>query len=128
MNKKLFCTFVTREHLDKAIEIIKQDFHIKYNKLFILYSPDNNEYAITYNVEEDNVQNPLSNTILVHRKKDYNTLYTINSLNQVIKNMNNGVLDKSLTIPWDLYRNCILLTEGDKLKRINTKLHKVVSF
>ena len=127
MNKKLFCTFVSKEHLNQALEIIKREFNIKYNKLFILDSLDTNEYIITYNVEEENIQNPLSNTILVHRKKDYNTLYTINALNQVIMSVNNGVLDKNLTIPWDLYRNCILLTEDNRLKRINTKLHKVIS-
>ncbi len=128
MNRKLFCTFSSREFLDQTIDTIKSSFNIKYNKIFILYSKDTDEYAITYNVEEDNVMNPLSNTILVHRKKEYNTLYSLNALNQIIKNMNKGVLDKSLTIPWNLYKNCILLTEDGELKRINTKLHKVMNF
>jgi hypothetical protein len=33
------------------------------------------------------------NTILVHRKKETNTLYTINALNELIKKLNGGVVD-----------------------------------
>ena len=51
---------------------------------------------------------------------------TINALNKIILQLNNGILDKKLPIPWDDYRNCILLYNDDKLVEIKTKIHKVV--
>jgi hypothetical protein len=68
----------------------------------------------------------IPNTISIHRKKHTNTLYTINALNQIILQLNKGVLDKRFPIPWENYRNCILLYNDDKLVEIKTKIHKVV--
>ena len=80
----------------------------------------------TYNVDFGNVGAFMENTILVHRKKDSNTLYTINALNTLIKELNGGVLDTTYRINWPDYRNCILLTKGPALKRVNTKLFKII--
>jgi len=126
MNNKLFLTFSSDENLSSLINHIKQSFILKYNKIFILYSLDSDEYACTYNTQDSNVINHISNTILVHRKKEYNVLYTINSLNSIIRNINGGILDTKLPIPWELYRNSILLTDGDNIKVLRTKIHKIV--
>ena len=80
----------------------------------------------TYNVDFGNISNFLDNTILVHRKKETNTLYTINALNTLIKDLNGGVLDTNYRIDWEDYKNCILLTKGPELKRVNTKLFKII--
>ena len=68
------------------------------------------------------------NTIAVHRKKEFNTLYTINGLNELIKKLNNGVLDRYFLINWADYRNTLLLTKGPELKKIHTKLHSIIDF
>ena len=49
------------------------------NKLFVLEIVGKDEYVITYNVEQGNVHAIPENTILVHRKKESNTLYTNNA-------------------------------------------------
>ena len=121
MSNKLFCTFSTESDLENTLEVIQSKYNIIYNKIFVLYSKSQDEYICTYNVDFGNVSNFLENTILVHRKKESNTLYTINALNTVIKELNGGVLDTSYKINWSDYRNCILLTKGSELKRINTK-------
>ena len=126
MSNKLFCTFTTEENLDKLIENIKGKYDILYGKIFVLYSKSNDEYICTYNVDFGNVGKFLDNTILVHRKKESNTLYTINALNTLIKELNEGVLDTSYRVNWTDYRNCVLLTKGPDLKRINTKLYKII--
>ena len=92
----------------------------------MLYSKSQDEYICTYNVDFGNVGTFLDNTILVHRKKESNTLYTINALNTLIKELNGGVLDTTYRINWPDYRNCILLTKGPELKRVNTKLYKII--
>lgn len=126
MSNKLFCTFATEETLDSVLETIKEKYRIIYNKIFVLYSKSQNEYICTYNVDFGNVGSFIDNTILVHRKKESNTLYTINALNTLIKELNNGQLDSSYKVNWTDYRNCILLTKGPELKRINTKLFKII--
>jgi hypothetical protein len=70
----------------------------------------------------------LDNTILLHRKKDSNTLYTINALNDLIKELNGGILDMKYKVNWSEYRNCILLTTGGELKRLDTKVHDILTF
>jgi len=126
MSNKLFCTFSTEEGLEDVLGIIQERYKIIYNKIFVLYSKSQDEYMCTYNVDFGNVSNFIENTILVHRKKETNTLYTINALNTLIKSLNNGELDTSYRINWNDFRNCILLTKGPELKRINTKLYKII--
>ena len=126
MSNKLFCTFSTEEGLDKVLNEIQERYKIIYNKIFVLYCKSQDEYMCTYNVDFGNVSNFIENTILVHRKKETNTLYTINALNTLIKSLNNGELDTSYRINWNDFKNCILLTKGPELKRINTKLYKII--
>lgn len=126
MSNKLFCTFATEDTLDSVLETIQDKYRIIYNKIFVLYSKSQDEYICTYNVDFGNVSAFLDNTILVHRKKETNTLYTINALNTLIKQLNNGQLDSSYRINWADYKNCVLLTKGPELKRINTKLFNII--
>jgi len=126
MSNKLFCTFATEETLEEVLGEIKSRYKIIYNKIFVLYSKSQDEYICTYNVDFGNVSNFIENTILVHRKKESNTLYTINALNTLIKELNNGELDTSFKVNWSDYRNCVLLTKGAELRRINTKLFKIL--
>lgn len=126
MSNKLFCTFATEDSLQPVLEEIQSRYKIIYNKIFVLYSKSQDEYICTYNVDFGNIGTFLENTILVHRKKESNTLYTINALNTLIKELNGGVLDTSYRINWTDYRNCILLTKGPELKRVNTKLFKII--
>jgi len=126
LNNKLFCTFVSEDVLDDMVGSIAKAYSIMYNKMFVLYVKSTGEYVITYNVEQANVNNIPLNTILVHRKKETNTLYTINSLNLLIKSLNEGVLDTSYRINWQDYSNTVLLTQGSELKTLGTKIHKIV--
>jgi len=126
MSNKLFCTFSTEETLDDVLTSIQEKYKIVYNKIFVLYSKSQNEYICTYNVDFGNVSNFLDNTILVHRKKETNTLYTINALNTLIRELNDGKLDTSYRVNWSDFRNCVLLTKGPELRRINTKLFNII--
>ena len=126
MSNKLFCTFSSEEKLEEILSTIQGKYKIIYNKIFVLYSKSQDEYICTYNVEFGNVSNFLENTILVHRKKESNTLYTINSLNRLIESLNGGILDTKFIVDWNVYQNCILLTKGAEIKRVNTKLFRII--
>jgi hypothetical protein len=97
-----------------------------YNKMFILQVKSNDEYVVTYNLDQGNVSDIPDNTILVHRKKETNSLYTINALNELIKSLNGGVVDTRFQINWQHYKNCILLTQHNEIKQLNTRIYKIV--
>jgi hypothetical protein len=126
LNNKLFCTFTDLDGLDVLVENIKSKYDIMYNKLFVLEIVGKNEYVVTYNVDQTNLSAIPDNTILVHRKKESNTLYTINALNELIKKLNGGVVDTSYKVDWQHYRNCVLLTQHNELNQLNTKIHRII--
>ena len=126
LDNKLFCTFTDLDNLDNLIEEIRANYTIIYNKMFVLEILDTQEYVVTYNVDQTNVYSIPPNTILVHRKKESNTLYTINALNELIKKLNGGVVDTKFRIDWKHYRNCVLLTQHNELNQLKTKIHKII--
>ena len=126
LNNKLFCTFTTLDELDPLINRLTSTYSIMYNKIFVLHVKSNNEYVCTYNIDQANLSTLPENTILVHRKKESNTLYTINALNEVIKYLNNGILDTSYQVDWNNYRNSLLLTRPGGFKKLRTRLKDII--
>jgi len=129
MNNRLYCTFVPEENIENTVDRIKTSYSILFDKIFVLESLDGEKIMLTYNVDMGNSSSEflVNNTILVHRKKQTNTLYTINALNELIKSLNNGYLDKSYAVNWNDYRNCILLIQTDGYKRIDTKVREIIN-
>ena len=129
MNNRLYCTFTTNEGVEEITERVKNSYVVLFNKIFVLESLDREKIMLTYNVDMGNSSSEflVSNTILVHRKKQTNTLYTINALNELIKSLNNGYLDKSYRVNWNDYRNCILLIQTDGYKRIDTRVKTIIN-
>lgn len=126
MNNRLYATFTQHDFLDELIFNLSTTYTIMYKKMFVLFVKSTGEYVITYNVEQGNVSTIPANTILVHRKKESNTLYTINALNDLIKKLNGGVVDPTYRIDWQHYKNCVLLTQQGEIKQLNTKIFKIV--
>ena len=126
LNNRLLCTFTTKEDLNGLLDSITSKYDILYNKIFVLHIKSNDEYVCTYNIDQDNVSSIPSNTILVHRKKDSNTLYTINALNELIKTLNGGVVNTRFPIDWQHYRNTIMLTQNNELKQLRTKIYRII--
>ena len=129
MNNRLYCTFTTLDEYEEIVNTIQSSYVILFNKIFILESLDGEKIMLTYNVDMNNssTSSIISNTILVHRKKQTNTLYTINALNELIKSLNNGVLDKRFPIEWNDYKNCILLIQTEGFNRIDTKVKEIIN-
>jgi hypothetical protein len=126
---KLFCTFTSPADLEETVATINRKYAILFNKIFVLESPQSDELICTYNIDTGNMaQQPMANTILLHRKKESNTLYTINALNTLIKSLNGGVLDTRFIVNWQDYKNSILLTNGPDLRKLDTAIHKIVDF
>ena len=129
MKTQLLCTFTRQSSLDDVINIIIECNDILYDKIYVFSNlNDSSQLMCTYNVEfDDSYQDGIMDTISLHRKKQTNTLYTINALNEVIRSKNNGVLDKKFKVDWTEFQNSLILTNETGLNIIPTKIHQIVN-
>ena len=128
MKTQLLCTFTKRNRLYDTVSLIIECHDIVFNKIYVFTNEDDHHQLIcTYNIpqNEDNYIEGVD-TIALHRKKQTNTLYTINAINTIIRQKNNGVLDKTFPIAWDEYRNSLLLTNENELNVIPTRIYSIV--
>lgn len=126
---QLLCTFTTVDGVDSIVASIKTTYKLMFNKVYLLENiEDANQLILTYNVAKTDSLSltPPPSTISVHRKKQTNTIYTINAINKLIESKNGGKLDTSYKIDWTELQNMILVTAYGKLKIVNTKLVKII--
>ena len=128
MKTQLLCTFTRQARFNETIDVIVSCNDILYEKIYVFQNQqDLTQLICTYNVEFiDNFEENIENTISLHRKKQSNTLYTINALNEVIREKNNGVLDKSYMVDWNEFSNTLLLTNEMGLQKIPTKIYQII--
>lgn len=125
---QLLCTFCTEDTLNETVKKVINTYKVSFDSIYVLKNTeDGKSLCLTYNVEVRDT--PLfvpESTISLHRKKSSNTLYTINALNLLITELNNGKFDKSYKVKWDDYKNTILVTAYSKLKKIQTELKEII--
>ena len=129
----LLATFCKARNVRTTIDLIMDNFELVGNKIFVLQDEsDKFKKILTYNIVKGDTlfSNIVKNTISLHRKKDINSLYTLNALNEVIRSQNNGELDEKFSVDWEDYKNTVLVTykEDDGtnvLRKINTRLISV---
>jgi hypothetical protein len=118
---QLLCTFSTLENYSKDIDSIAQSYKIFNNSVFVLQNvEDRAEVFLTYNVEKQSNLRHFK-TISVHRKKDYNVIYSINALNKLIAS-EAGEAGANRQVDWTKYKNSIIISCEEELKIIHTKL------
>ena len=105
-------------------DYVAKSYTVSEKRLFVFADVDNtSDLYVTYNVEPNSFSKT-PNTIMIHRKKETNTLYTVNALNAIIKKSNNGILDKKFIINWPIYENSLMLNNGDDVRHIHLDLYK----
>lgn len=125
---QLLCTFTYQPKIEDTVSKIKDNYTLSHDKIFVLQNlRDPEEIFCTYNIEQGGYESYLDKTISIHRKRETNTLYTINALNELIKYLNDGVLDKSFPIPWEDYENSLLVTDSGEFQKIDTQLHDIIT-
>jgi hypothetical protein len=123
---RLLCTFTLENDLQPTIDNIVSNYNILNGKIFVLQMSENLELACTYNIESGNLNDLLDNTISIHRRKETNTLYTINGLNFLIKSLNNNILDKNYKVNWEDYSNTAILVTDKKLILHELQIYKII--
>lgn len=130
----LLASFLKKDEVPFTLKKIKENFAIVSSKVFVLKDKsDESKSILTYNISVNDkidkvkFSDIIQGTISLHRKKDTNTLYTINSLNSLVKLQNNGIEDRNFKVSWEDYTNCILITKKDNsLLKIETELLEVI--
>ena len=127
MKTQLLCTFAHRSDLNIITEYIQTSYEIPERRIFVFSNNDqaDNLYC-TYNALDTARRG--QNTISIHRKKETNTLYTVNALNEVIRQVNNGMLDKTYQLDWQRYQNSFILTDDDGYRVINLVFFKKIAW
>ena len=127
METQLLCTFCKLDDLSDTCQQIAEKYQVVSNKIFILENmEDEQQLILTYNVIEADLNDVLNSTISVHRKQQTNTIYTINALNKLIMEKNNGILDKRFRVDWEELENMVLVTAYGKLKKIPTQVKQIL--
>ena len=130
MRTQLLCTFTNKNECEDIVRNIQNSYKISFGKIYVLQNEnDVNELICTYNVDMSNGSvdyNAIKGTISLHRKKHSNTLYTINALNEVIAELNNGVVDSKFMVPWENFKNTLMVTNSEGLNKISTRIYKII--
>lgn len=124
---QLICLFTMEPELDHTVSMISRTYEVVYKRIFILSIEDSDELICSFNVEKGNVKKQLPGAMLVHRKKETNTLYTINSLNALIRKENDGIADPKFSVDWGKYSNSLLVTSNNDLKVLKTKVYQLIN-
>lgn len=124
---QLLAVFTPEVLLSDSLERITSNYTICFKKIFVLSIDGKDELLCTFNIEKNDSITPLPGAILLHRKKETNTLYTINSLNGIIRKENNNILDSKYQINWNQYKNQLILTVNGQVNSYPTKIYKIIS-
>ena len=119
---QLLCTFSTKQDFGILLQKINDNFILSNKCVYVLTTMTPYEVICTYNINNNPNTKYLPNTISVHRKKEVNCIYTVNSLNEITKNQ------KSSIVEWEKFRNCLLVMNDTGLRKISTKLFFVKRF
>jgi mRNA-degrading endonuclease YafQ of YafQ-DinJ toxin-antitoxin module len=134
-NTVLLGTFIKRSHVSqRLLKSIVENFNA--NRIFIFSVEDEtHKRLITFNVNKEDLDKKFSefrktnkNTLRLHRNKESNTFYTINSLNKLI-DVQNGTKDETFKVNWNDYKNCCLLVDNQgQFVPLKTKLAKIIEY
>lgn len=126
-NAQLLCTFAKYNTFQNEVDALSEYYNILEKKVYVLQNTANkDEIFLTYNAEKNGSQF-YTNTISVHRKKEFNIIYSINALNELIKEQNNGIVSNTFQINWEQYRNSFITAREGKIKVTPTRLMKIYS-
>src|SRR6266404_5084577 len=128
-NRQLLCTFSSTKLYKTIIEEIKKFYSMCSGRFFVftnMNSPE--EVFITYNILSERKEFPkFLNTISIHRKKQYSVLYSLNAMNKMIQEENNGIFDKTFSVNWSSYNNSFVTLNNGMIKIIPIKLLEIIN-
>jgi hypothetical protein len=118
----LLMSFSNAEDYRSRLQEIREVFRPEGN-IFVLESrEDENEIFISFNTEYNF---KMLGYIKINKKRDTNTLFTIDAVNQ-LSIRENGMIVKDWIPNWEEFHNCLLLIRNGELAVIPTKLKEII--
>lgn len=135
MKKVLLGTFADSKLFPRK-EIRSVYEHFQCDKIFVFQLNEDGavkKYLVTFNISTDDKDQKLSsfkekypNTILLQRNKHYNVLYTINSLNELVRRQSGTRSDK-FKVDWSNYKNCLVILDNkSRIKSLFAELSDII--
>jgi hypothetical protein len=127
--RQLLCTFSDVTNFKNVVNKICEFYEVYNNQLFIFSNVKNEkEIFVTYNIINNFFDLPkFPHTISIHRKKQTNTLYTLNAMNKIICDENAGVFDKTYKVNWELYKDSLIIINESFIKIISIKIFDIIN-
>ena len=118
----LLMSFSSTEDYRSRLQEIREVFRPE-GGIFVLENRfDENEIFITFNTEYNF---KMVGYIKINKKKDTNTLFTIDAVNQ-LSIQESGVIDSNFVPNWNEFHNCLLLIRNGELAVIPTKIKEII--
>lgn len=122
---QLLCSFTTLAKCDATIDSIVQTYEVIGEKIYVLQNVESQtDVFLTYNISNEQSHVRFLNTISVHRKKDFNVIYSINALNALITRKT-GRANSDAQIDWSQYKNSLVIADGSVVHVLPTKLLRI---
>ena len=120
-NGVIIGTFVRKNKILSFLELLKQDFNVNIEKVFV-YSIDtnNSEYLVTVRTyDKERFIKNLSNSTVMHVKNG--CLFSINALNKLIESEKNNddKPNNEYLVDWEKYHNKLIITTNGELSISN---------
>jgi|TARA_R110000765_G_scaffold168520_3_gene273588 hypothetical protein len=127
----LLASFITtndEQQIQEEVQFIADNLNLTAPYIFLMQNAtDPSKKILTYNAETEKGKsfNPRLYTMRLHRKKQTNSLYTINALNLALALEHDGASGRHLKLDWEKYQNTMLLTAGKKLQTYPVEVLKI---
>ena len=123
LKNKLFGLFTHQEFVLEKVQQIRSQFIVG-DKIFEHSCAGSNEIFLSYTIyyEDGSPTTSMPNSLVIHREKKFNVLYSINALNSIVESTGQYKID------WEKYKGCLLTTIRRDLNvnKINvTKVHNI---
>jgi hypothetical protein len=126
----LIGVFVKRDRILSFMEFLKNEFNIKYKKIYVHKIKGNEiEYLATFPTFNRDYLKKINNSILLHVKNG--CLFSINALNKLIESnsSNKDIDNKNIIIDWNKYKNNLIILSNNVLNIKNlSKIEDKTSF
>lgn len=125
MRPILLCTFSHPNDIPIVSGYIQTAYHVTGKHIFV-FRDDGNPSIVYYTYNVASYDSLIEQTIVVHRKSETNTIYTINALNEVLSRVSNGGSGADRELDWELYRNSFISIINGEYRKISLELFKII--
>jgi hypothetical protein len=118
----LLMSFSNESEYKTHLQVIREIYRPESSLFVIQNRYDDNEIYITFNTQY-NFKTP--GIIKINKKRDTNTLFTIDAVNH-LSMQENGEILKDWSPNWNEFENCLLLMRDGEFSVIPTKVKEII--